>query len=419
MAVVLALSLAVPAGCASTRAPDPVSAPPPPQTTKRDPDPPGPTGRGRLDSAVESMIVGAMIGSIFGIFGAAAGAVGLGIYGAVTGDVPLAGSRGRSARSSDADAEEEMDKEIDAEMAKQDQLEAEIEQELKRQEELLKQIDQDEKQREAEQATAKTESTAAVNVDPTDAPVAPKPRDLPASLFDEKPRKVAKGEWGNDKPMDVVARSLDADRDGSPEEIRYYDQKTGAIVRIEQDADFDGRMDTWTRYEAGLVVEVDRDTDGDGKIDEWQYYGRDGRMARREVDRNADGIRDAFYLYEGGVLVEERHDGNSDGKIDRIVHYKDRKVSSTEEDLDHDGRMDTWTYFEVVGGRAQVSRVERDTNGDGKPDTFETYEQIAGKPSLKERDEDKNGDGTIDVRSVYENGKLKQREISDPTLTPL
>jgi hypothetical protein len=63
--------------------------------------------------------------------------------------------------------------------------------------------------------------------------------------------------------------------------------------------------------------------------------------------------------------------------------------------------------------------VERDANGDGKADTFETYEQLAGKPSLKERNEDKNGDGKIDVRSVYENGKLKQREISDPTLMPL
>jgi hypothetical protein len=81
--------------------------------------------------------------------------------------------------------------------------------------------------------------------------------------------------------------------------------------------------------------------------------------------------------------------------------------------------MDTWTSFETVGGRAQIARVERDANGDGKADTFETYEQLAGKPSLKERNEDKNGDGKIDVRSVYENGKLKQREISDPTLTPL
>jgi antitoxin component YwqK of YwqJK toxin-antitoxin module len=256
-------------------------------------------------------------------------------------------------------------------------------------------------------------------VDPTEAPLAPKERDLPASIFDEKPRKVAKGEWGNQKPIDVVARSLDADRDGAPEEVRYHDPKTGVIVRREEDRDYDGRIDSWTRYDAGLVAEIERDTDGDGKLDEWQFYGRDGRMARREVDRDGNGVRDAFYLYEGDSLVEERHDGNSDGKIDRVVRYQARKVARSEEDLDHDGRMDTWTYFASAGGRAEISRVERDANGDGKADTFETYEQIAGKPSLKQRDEDKNGDGTVDVKSVYENGKLKQREISDPTLMPL
>ena len=87
----------------------------------------------------------------------------------------------------------------------------------------------------------------------------------------------------------------------------------------------------------------------------------------------------------------------------------------------------------VVGGRTVVGRLaleqQRRPWGEASEDMFEgvtgrgrrleTYEQIAGKPSLKQRDEDKNGDGTIDIKSVYENGKLKQREISDPALVPL
>ena len=421
----LVLPLAVCVACATTPAPDPKtpgpvsSAPPPDPDPQNPPDPQA--SASHVDAALESMIMGAMVGSMFGLVGAGVGAVGLGIYGAVTGDVPLdgrGGGGGASTRGSEAEKEDEMEREIDTEMAKQDQLEGEIEKELERQEELLKQIDTDEKVREAEQSESATGEVTA-SIDPLAAPTAPKPRDLPASIFEEKPRKVAKGEWGNTAPLDVVAKSLDADRDGAPEEIRYFDQKTGVIVRREVDQDYDGRIDTWVHYDAGITVAIERDTDGDGKIDEWQTYGRDGLMASREVDRNADGTRDAFYEYSAGSLVEERHDGNSDGKIDRIVHYQDRKLVQSEEDLDHDGRMDTWTYFETVGGRSQVARVERDSNGDGKPDTFETYEQLAGKPTLKQRDEDKNGDGKIDVHSVYENGKLKQREISDPTLTPL
>jgi len=432
IAVLLVLSLASPLGCAgdpppvASPAPDPAGAPAP--QTRRDPDPPsapksrGVTRRERMDAGLESFIIGAMVGTLFfPPIGTVAGAVGFGVYGAVTGEVPLSGRRGGGGGrpGSEAEAEDEMEREIEAEMAKQDALEAEIEAELKRQEELLEEIDRDEKLRQSDQARDAGPGGEVASVDPTEAPLAPKERDLPASIFDEKPRKIEKGEWGNERPLEVVARSLDADRDGAPEEIRYHDAKTGVIVRREEDRDYDGRIDSWTHYESGLVAGIERDTDGDGRLDEWQSYGRDGRMERREVDRNADGVRDAFYVYSGDSLVEERHDGNSDGKIDRIVHYQDRKVARTEEDLDRDGRMDTWTYFASAGGRAEVSRVERDSNGDGKPDTFETYEQIAGKPTLKQRDEDKNGDGTIDVKSVYENGKLKQREISDPTLTPL
>jgi hypothetical protein len=412
LAVCLACASNPPAPPSGAQTPGPVSSPPPAQ---------GPSQQQRVDAAIESMIMGAMVGSIFYWPGAALGAITLGIYGAVTGNVPLSGGRSGSTPSSEAEAEDEIEREIDAEMAKQDELEAEIEKELERQEELLKQIDQDEKTREAEQQQHQQTSPGEVtaSVDPLAAPRAPKARDLPASIFEEKPRKVAKGEWGNDAPLEVVAKSLDADRDGAPEEVRYFDQKTGALVRMEQDLDYDGRMDTWTTYDAGLPLEIQRDTDGDGKLDEWQTYGRDGVMERREVDRNGDGKRDAFYVYQAGSLVEERHDGNSDGQIDRIVHYQDRKLTQSEEDLDHEGRMDTWTWFETVGGHAEIVRVERDANGDGKPDTFESYEQLAGKPSLKQREEDKNGDGTIDVRSVYENGKLKQREISDPELAPL
>jgi hypothetical protein len=215
----LILGLVGALACATTPAapdpdpPGPVAAPADPQAK---PDPASPSGKSRADAAVESMIMGAMVGSIFGWPGAAAGALGLAIYGAVTGNVPLSGSGSGGARGSDAEAEDEMEREIETELAKQDELEAEIEAELERQEELLEQIDRDEKLREAESQPAETGATA--SVDPLDAPRAPVERDLPASIFEEKPRQVAKGEWGNDRPIEVLARSLDADR-RAPEEV--------------------------------------------------------------------------------------------------------------------------------------------------------------------------------------------------------
>ena len=46
-----------------------------------------------------------------------------------------------------------------------------------------------------------------------------------------------------------MKRALDADRDGKPEEIRYFDAKSGVIIRKEQDQDYDGVLDTFATYE--------------------------------------------------------------------------------------------------------------------------------------------------------------------------
>ena len=66
-----------------------------------------------------------------------------------------------------------------------------------------------------------------------------------------------------------------------------------------------------------------------------------------------------------------------------------------------------------------VTRIERASDGSGAPDVVETYDTSSGKSVLSKREEDRNGDGSIDVTSYYKNGKLVQREISDPELAPL
>ena len=96
-----------------------------------------------------------------------------------------------------------------------------------------------------------------------------------------------------------------------------------------------------------------------------------------------------------------------------------KQVRRSEEDRDKDGRMDTWTVFQVVEGKEAIARIERDQKGRGKPDLFETYHTVAGKSELEKREEDVNGDGSVDVISVYEGGKLVRREVTDPALLPL
>lgn len=380
----------------------------------------------RAQSAVEDLMLGAVIGAQARPIGAAVGAGTLLVYSAITGRVSLTGGPSAPPPGSQRDEqerEEQMEREIEREAQREGVLEREIDEELRRQEELLAAI-------ESEEATRETERTAqgpvtggepslSERADPRVAPAAPKDRDLPLTIFEKRKITVPAGAWGdNRRELEVVERSLDADRDGRPEQIRYYDAKSGQMLRKEQDRDYDGKLDTWQSYERGRLVRRELDTNGDGKADVWERY-RNDRMAAREIDRDHDGTRDAFYSFEGESLVEERHDADNDGSMDLVARYRNRLRVSVEEDRDRDGRLDSWTTYQHVYGAELVDRVERDTDGSGEADLFETYVAIDGKSVLARREEDKDGDGSIDITSIYENGRLVRREISDPALIPL
>jgi hypothetical protein len=305
---------------------------------------------------------------------------------------------------------------LEQEGARGEILEQQIEAEIRRQQELLQQIDQAEAQGVALPEAPEPEPDALA--DPRVAPSAPVERELPLAIFDAERAVVPAGAWDNARETPVLKRVLDADRDGLPEQVRYYDARGEVLLRQEQDTDYDGRLDTWTVYQGGRLVTRNLDTSGDGKPDAFERY-EGGRMVERSIDRDGDGVRDASYLYAGGSLQEESHDRNNDGAPDRVIHYRGRQRASSEEDENGDGRFDTWTTFQVVEGRELQVRVERDTQGRGKADVFETYEVKGGKAALAKREEDRNGDGAIDVTSVYQDGKLVRRVISDPSLVPM
>jgi hypothetical protein len=263
-----------------------------------------------------------------------------------------------------------------------------------------------------------TGQSAAERANPRVAPDAPKDRELPLSVFEMAPVRIVAGSWDNDETIEVTRGVLDADRDGVPEQIRFFEPGSMLLLRLEQDSNFDGNLDIWNTYEDGELAARVRDTSGDGSADVWERYEND-RMTHRTIDRDHDGIADAFYVYGGDILVEESHDANNDGTVDRQISYRNLFRVHAEEDRDFDGNMDVWTIYGVSRGKEVVERVEQATKGSGPPDRIETYETDSGKSQLSKLEEDRNGDGTVDVTSHYKNGKLVQREISDPDLAPL
>ena len=320
-----------------------------------------------------------------------------------------------------ARAHRDMEDELLEEERRGEGREDEIAAERARQEELLRELEAaEETGRGAARPTSSLpegDMPLSERANPRAAPPAPRDRELPLAIFEKESTTIPAGAWENERPLLVTRRSLDADMDGRPEQIRYFDANDD-MIRLEQDVDYDGDLDTWQTYANGQLVERRMDNSDDGRPDVWERYEQ-GLMVSRVVDRDIDGMRDAFYEYRGDSLVSERHDANGDGTMDLVVLYENRLRVRSEEDRNRDGRIDVWTTYGAYEGEEIVSKVERDTDGSGRADLVETYAEVGGHAVLTRREEDKNADGEMDIKSIYENGKLVKREINDPSLIPL
>jgi len=63
----------------------------------------------------------------------------------------------------------------------------------------------------------------------------------------------------------------------------------GVITRVEEDTDFDGRIDKWETYDHGVLSRMDLDISGRGRPDRRLVYRPDGSFDHVEVDVKGDG----------------------------------------------------------------------------------------------------------------------------------
>ncbi len=170
----------------------------------------------------------------------------------------------------------------------------------------------------------------------------------------------------------------------------------------------------------GKLTELTYDRNKNGKIDTWTDM--DGaRPLRSRIDLDEDGKIDRWEYYDekGGLArvgFSRANDGKPDawayarpdGKVDRI------EISSTGDEH----KIDRWEHYDPSRpgtgpeGAGALVAAEEDTNGDGKPDKWEKYENGA----LVSAEFDENGDGKPDRRLTYRGGVLVLIE-SEPDAT--
>lgn len=155
------------------------------------------------------------------------------------------------------------------------------------------------------------------------------------------------------------------------------------------------------------------------------YDTKTGRLTELTYDRNHNGIVDTWTDMDGNRPLRSRIDLDEDGKIDRWEYYDATgalaKVGFSRR---HDGKVDAWAFSGPDGTVARVEisaagddrridrrefyergtliRAEEDTNGDGRIDKWETYDNGA----LETAALDENGDGVADRRLTYAGGTL-------------
>jgi len=152
--------------------------------------------------------------------------------------------------------------------------------------------------------------------------------------------------------------------------LAKYDQTTGKLSQLTVNSAKDGNPNITSYMDGTKFVRIEIDADEDGKVDRWEYYGPTQRVDRVGISRANDGKPDAWVIQgPDGSASRIEVSTNRDGRVNRTEFYKRDELARVEEDTDADGRVDKWEEYES----GVLARVSFDTTKSGNPTTTVDY----------------------------------------------
>jgi hypothetical protein len=141
------------------------------------------------------------------------------------------------------------------------------------------------------------------------------------------------------------------------EGVAKFDPKTGRLRKLDYDANKNGRMDSFSYWDATRVIRIEMDQDEDGKIDKWEYYDEKNAIERVGSSSRDDEVQDTWaYPDSAGFLARVEFDTNRDGAIDKREFYvptndgsQRRLLSTVEFEIDASGRAGRRLYYRPDG----------------------------------------------------------------------
>src|SRR5262245_66170396 len=106
-----------------------------------------------------------------------------------------------------------------------------------------------------------------------------------------------------------------------------------------------------------VLIRIDVDADQDGKIDRWEYYDANRKLEKVGVSRANDGREDAWsYFGPDGTVLRIEISGPHDGRIARVEYYDRERLTRAEADSDDAGAIGKWETLDK--GRLQPVTAE-------------------------------------------------------------
>ncbi|MEO8680204.1 MAG: hypothetical protein ABI665_14230 [Vicinamibacterales bacterium] len=140
-----------------------------------------------------------------------------------------------------------------------------------------------------------------------------------------------------------------------------YDKDTGHLKKIEIDQNKNGRMDTWSYWDATRLYRIEIDKDEDGRIERWEHFGAASNTVIERLGSSSrdDGIEDTWTYPDPAsplLIAKVETDTDRDGQIDKreILAAPPgdpgrRVLSVVELDLDKAGQPARRLYYNADG----------------------------------------------------------------------
>ncbi len=150
-----------------------------------------------------------------------------------------------------------------------------------------------------------------------------------------------------------------------------YNRDSGELTLLRRDANRNGIAETQSHMRGTQIVRIDVDADEDGRVERWEYYGGDQRLQKVGFSRAGDGREDAWSFADAtGAVVRIELAAPGSNRVTRIEHYENAQIVRAEEDGDADGAIDRWESYD----RGRLVRLAFDESRAGAPTTALAYQ---------------------------------------------